>query len=154
MSPDQRLAAAQCFWEEMDAPDGLNEQHFEAIHAIARRLKFRPKSVQSLPIERRAKQLAMLPDISDAIVTRALIAYHLARQRPMMSAFLEALGIEHENGLIKDDQVPPPAADRLTQATGAIAGAFAAEDVRLYLNTLLTQDPDTWHGLEGFPALG
>ena len=32
---------------------------------------------------------------------RALILYHLAEQRPMMGAFLDALGIAHENGLIR-----------------------------------------------------
>src|SRR5579871_2372333 len=103
MSPGTRAIAAEAFWNEEKAAEGLHAQHVEAIYAIAKRLNFRPRSVQSLPIERRTKQLAMMPDVSDTIATRALIAHHLATQRAMMAAFLDALGLAHENGLIADE---------------------------------------------------
>ena len=153
MTPEQRVAAADAFWRDADSPDGVNEQHVEAVLAIARRLNFRPKSVQSEPIDRRARQLAHLPDVSDAVATRALIAYHLAHQRPMMGAFLDALGIAHENGLIQAETVPAPDRAKLTAAVETLSAQFPAPDVRLYLNTLLTQDPDTWGGLNDLPAL-
>jgi hypothetical protein len=153
MSPAVRLQAAEAFWNEEKAAEGLHAQHVEALYAIAKRLNFRPKSVQSLPVERRAKQLALMPDVSDTIATRALIAHHLTSQRAMMSAFLDALGLAHENGLIADETVKPPAQERLAAAAETLAGAFPREDVSLYLNTLLTQDPDTWSGLEGLPQL-
>ena len=80
-------------------------QHVEAIAAIARRMNFRTKSVQALPIDRKARQLAQLTDVSDAVATRALIAYHFSAQRPMMAAFLNALGVANDNGLITADDV-------------------------------------------------
>lgn len=153
MTPETRLRAAEAFWNEERGADGPHAQHAEAIVAIARRLKFRPKSVQALPVERRAKQLAQMPDPSDTIVTRALIAHHLASGRPMMKEFLDALGLAHEDGLITDDEVAPPDHARLASAAATLAAAFPAADVSLYLNTLLTQDPDTWGGLEGLPQL-
>ena len=153
MSPEQRLAAADAFWHEGETKDGLHPQHFEAIMVIAQRLNFRQKSVRALPVDRRARHLAHLPVVSDAVITRALIAYHLAAQRPMMGAFLEALGIEHEDGLIKEETVTPPEPARLAEAATTIAGRFPAPDVTIYLNTLLTQDPDTWAGLDGLPQL-
>jgi hypothetical protein len=153
MPPATRACAAEAFWNEEKSADGLHAQHVEAIHAIAKRLNFRPRSVQALPVERRTKQLAMLPDVSDTIATRALIAHHLASHRAMMGAFLDALGLAHENGLIADETVAAPPKDRLATAAGTLAGAFPAQDVWLYLNTLLTQDPDTWAGLEGLPQL-
>ena len=61
----------------------------------------------------------------------------------MMARFLDALGIAHEDGLIKDDAVKPDTA-RLAPAAGDLAREYPIEDVRLYLNTLLCQDPDTW----------
>ena len=154
MPLETRVAAADAFWRDASEAEGVHEQHLEAIFSIARRLKFRPKSVQSLPIERRAKQLAHLPEVSDAIATRALIAYHLAAQRPMMGAFLDALGIAHEQGLIADDAIKAPLEKaKVAEAAATLSGTFLAADVTLYLNTLLTQDPDTWGVLEGLPQL-
>ena len=34
--------------------------------------------------------------------------YHLATQRPMMSAFLDRVGIAHEEGLITEENVAKP----------------------------------------------
>ena len=41
-------------------------------------------------------------------------------QRPMMAAFLDALGIAHENGLIQEDNVIPDA-EKLAPAVAQIA---------------------------------
>jgi hypothetical protein len=72
----------------------------EAIVAIARRLNFRQKSVLGMSAERRARALAQIADVSDALATRALVAYHFQYQRPLMAAFLDAIGVAHDNGLI------------------------------------------------------
>ena len=88
--------------------------------------------------------------LPDALAARALILYHLAEQRPMMGAFLDGLGIGHEEGLIKEDEVKPDAA-KLGPAAADLATKFAADDVSLYLNTLLCQDPETWGGLKDVP---
>ena len=61
----------------------------------------------ALDDERKARHLATLGALPDAMAARALIIYHLAEQRPMMGAFLDALGIAHENGLIQEDAVKP-----------------------------------------------
>jgi hypothetical protein len=110
-------------------------------------MKFRTKSVRSLPLEKRTKYLAMLPNIPDAIAARALVSYHLARQRPMMSAFLDSLGITHENGLIDQEKVTRPDPDKLRSAAAELTSKYPAEDVSLYFSTLISQDPDTWGDL-------
>ena len=71
----------------------------------------------------------------------------------MMGGFLDALGITHENGLIADEELQPPSADRLRAAARAIGAAFPADDVALYLSTLMWQDPETWAGLSELPEL-
>jgi hypothetical protein len=38
-------------------------------------------------------------------------------------------------------------------AAAKLAEQFPAEDVRIYLNTLLSQDPETWGALAGLPQL-
>ena len=65
----------------------------------------------------------------------------------MMGAFLDALGIAHENGLIQEDSVKPDAA-KIAPAAAELAKQFPADDVPLYLNTLLCQDPETWGALD------
>ena len=137
---ERRLAAAELFWQDEQS----TEQQAEAIAALAAHMKFRTKSVLALPIDKRARYLATLPTISDTIVARAMVSYHLERQRPMMSAFLDKLGIVHENGLIAEESVPKPEAARLRSAATELATTFPADDVSLYFATLISQDPETW----------
>jgi hypothetical protein len=80
------------------------------------------------------------------------VLYHLAAQRPMMGAFLDALGIAHENGLIQEGSVAPDQA-KLGPAVTALANAYPAADVSIYLNTLLCHDPETWGALQGLPGM-
>jgi hypothetical protein len=147
MPIEKRLLAADAFWRDGDSAD-IQVQQMEAVVALARRLNFRARSIQTLPVDRRAKHLAQVTDVSDAIATRALIAYHFAHQRPLMSAFLDALGIAHENGLINDEQVGAPDAARIGVAAAALAPSFDAADVDLYLRTLSALDGDTWAGVD------
>ena len=146
MTADQRLAAADAFWHEDQAD--IQMQHMEAIVSIARRMNFRPKSVQALSIERKAKMLAQMPEISDSIATRALISYHFKVKRDLMGAFLDAVGITHENGMIAEESVPAPPADKLASAIKKVRETFSRQDVDLYLHTLATLDGDTWAGMD------
>jgi hypothetical protein len=146
---DRRVDAASLFWED----EHSEEQQMEAITSIATHMKFRPRSVIGLAPERRAKYLAQLPAISDAIAARALVSYHLERQRPMMAAFLDSLGIAHENGLITEEAVPKPEPEKLTAAAADLAAKFDPTDVSVYLGTLVSQDPETWGGLVDLPQL-
>ncbi len=147
MPAERRLAAAVLFWEDEHSTD----QQVEAIAAIASHMKFRTKTVLGLPAEKRAKYLATLPSISDTIAARALVNYHLARQRPMMASFLDMLGIAHDNGLINDEELAKPDPSKLRAAAGELASKYPAEDVSLYFATLISQDPDTWGELAEAP---
>ena len=146
MTPEQRLLAARAFWRDEQSA----EDQVQAVLLISQHRKFRPKSVVSLDEERKARHLASLPSLPDGVAGRVLIAYHLAEQRPMMGAFLDALGIAHEDGLIQDEGVEPDPA-KILEAAAQIAQQFAAENVSLYLNTLLWQDSATWSALERVP---
>ena len=146
MTAEQRAAAADAFWKEDQAD--IQMQHMEAIVTIARRMNFRPKSVQALPLERKSKMLAQMSEVSDAIATRALISYHFQTKRDLMGAFLDAVGITHENGMIAEESVPPPPADKLAAAIKDVRTKFPQTDVDLYLHTLATLDGDTWAGMD------
>jgi hypothetical protein len=148
MTAEQRRRAAAALW---NADEAASEQKQAAL-LIAKQMKFRPKTVSGLDDDRKARYLASVPDLPEELVTRMLVLYHLAAQRPMMSAFLDALGIGHEHGLIREDAVTPDPA-KVASAVATIAREYPAHDVSLYLNTLLWQDPSTWGMLQGVPEV-
>ncbi|HWW82411.1 MAG TPA: hypothetical protein VNZ26_02350 [Vicinamibacterales bacterium] len=168
MTLDQRQRAARAFWEDPEA----TEDQIQAALLIAQQKKFRPKTVVGLDLDHKAKHLASLATLPDKIAARALVVYHLSEHRPMMGAFLDALGVPHEDGLIKDEAAkeesgsaesssvessggaasvkPDPA--KFGSAVAALTERFPADDVRLYLNTLVSQDPETWGALRELVA--
>ena len=140
MSADRRRQAAEAFWRD---ESGANEQA-EASAAIAQRLKFRTKSVVVLPPARKIQYLLALPVVPESVAARILVSHHIAHKRPMMAAFLDSLGVAHDNGMIAEEAVVPQQPDKIRAAVKAIASSFPAEDVALYLSTLSWQDPQTW----------
>ena len=140
---EQRTRAARAFWEDPEATD----DQLQAALLIAQQKKFRPKTVVGLDVDRKARHLATLGTVPDQIAARTLVVYHLAEQRPMMAAFLDALGIAHENGLIQEDSVKPDP-EKIAPAAAELVKQFPADDVRLYLTTLVCQDPETWGSLD------
>ena len=149
LSSEQRIAAATAFWSDEQA--GLEQA--EGVALIARQIKFRPKSVVALPVEKKAKHLATMGQVSDLLAARLLVSYHLQHQRPMMGRFLDLLGIPHEEGLINDESPTAPTEEKLDEAAKALVTEFPKEDVSRYFWTLLWQDPETWGGLKGRPEL-
>jgi hypothetical protein len=148
MTAEQRLRAASALWGDHEA----SSDQMQAALLIAKHMKFRPKTVSGLDVDRKARYLASVLALGDDLAARMLVLYHLAEQRPMMGAFLDVLGIAHDNGVIQDDAVTPDPA-KITAAAAAIAREFPVHDVALYLNTLLWQDPASWAVLEGMPEV-
>lgn len=147
MPAERRTAAAELFWSDEQSA----EQQVEACATIATQMKFRAKSVLSLPVDKKTKYLVGLPQVSDSVAARALVNYHLALQRPMMGDFLDALGVTHEEGLIKDETIVKPDSEKLRAAVDQVAAKYPADDVALYFSTLVSQDPDTWGELASLP---
>ena len=149
MTFEQRHRAALVFWRE----ETIAADQAQAVHLIAKHVKFRPKTIAGLDLEGKARHLASVPTLPDDIATRLLVLYHLAEQRPMMGAFLDSLGIAHDNGLIQEGSAVTPDAAKLGPAVEALANAYPAADVSIYLNTLLGHDPQTWGALQGLPEM-
>jgi hypothetical protein len=143
MTPEKRQQAARAFWRD----ESTTEDQLQAVLLISQQKKFRPKTVVALDEDRKTRHLASLTTLPDSLAARALVVYHLAEQREMMSAFLDSLGIAHENGLIKEESTTPDPA-KVGPAAAELMKRYPAEDVVLYLNTLLCQDPETWRDLQ------
>ena len=86
------------------------------------------------------------------MAARALVHYHLERQRAMMGKFLDALGITHDNGLITEENVSRPDRERMKAAVADLASSHPPEDVG---PTSRRSSPgsETWRDLRGAEAL-
>jgi len=146
MTDAQRQAAAEAFW----ADDESVAEQTEVMLLLSKKLNFRYKSVEGMAPDRKTTHLLKLAQVTEGVAARLLVTYHLSTQRAMMGAFLDGLGIKHEDGLIDTDDVPKPEPAVLEKAARAIVAAYPAEDVRLYFTTLLMQDPETWAGLDDY----
>ncbi len=120
----------------------------QADASVARALRFRDDAVRRLPADKRADYLlrAVRPD--DTLASALLRALHLGRRRPMLTAFLDAVRIPHEDGIIsRDHRLVPPPRDVIEKAAALLFEEFPAEDVEIYLATLLSLDPEIWGGV-------
>src|SRR4030095_5506148 len=123
LTPERKQQAAAAFRRA----DNAAAEQAEAIAAIAIRIKFRVKSAQALPVEKKARHLVALGNVSEMIAARLLVAFHLAHQRPMMASFLDALGIAHEDGLIASEDLGAPPAETVAEAARAPAAHYPPE---------------------------
>ena len=120
----------------------------EADQALADALRFRPAGVRKLPVDKRVDYFVRRVRPDNSLASTLLTTLHLAHRRALLSAFLDALEVPNDDGLIPRGHEPEPvAADRLAVAVDGLRGRFDAPDVDLYLATLLALDPDVWGGL-------
>lgn len=143
MDPALRLRAAASFWRS----EALKRSDVEAAASLlAQSLHFRPQSVRSAPLAKRAAWLAGNKAIPGQIASGILFAYHMEHQVPMMSHLLDALGIAHEAGRITGE-TKGQNREQVEQAVGALFASFDERDVITYLETLVSQDGETWGAL-------
>ena len=144
LSREDRAEAAAAFWKEPP-----QEALGLALGAIVRSRKLRPQVARSLSDEERSRALASVLDPGEPLAASMLVALHLGSRRPLLAAFLDALGLPHEDGILTEraDQAPPPAADAVGRATAALS-AFPKSQIEVYYNTLWLQDPERWAALE------
>jgi len=154
--PLDDLSPAQ-LWKALDEPSRREaaealyedrETRPEADTAIAAAIHFRSTSVRKLPVAQRIGYLlrAVRPD--DSLATSLLLALHLGRRQPLLSAFLDRMGIPHDEGMIDPDhELGKPSAEQLADPVARLYAEFPQDQVEAYLACLLAMDPDSWRGL-------
>ncbi len=147
LSPEEKNLAAA---EMVKDPTPLIRASVTAVVADAR--KMRPIAARKLPPEVQARIVATVRDPGEVLASSLLVALHLGPRKPMLVAFLDALGLPHEDGVLKDDSTTPIGLEDLKKACAALSSEPPSA-VRIYLNTLWLQDPDRWaHAREVFAA--
>jgi hypothetical protein len=116
--------------------------------AIASALKFRPQTVATWPRQKMIAEAARLPLDDVQLLSAYLVDLHLGTRRPMMAAFLDAVGVPNENGRIDTEASGPITVtpEKLSAAADDLVGRFPPDEVVTYFLTLLLQDFETWSG--------
>jgi hypothetical protein len=142
---EERRAAAAAFFAEPPS-----ELAGAALGALVKARHLRPQAARSMGPEAQARILATVLDPGEPLAHGLLVSLHLRHRRRLLGAFLDALGLPHEDGVLKDEEGPaaPVPAEKARSAVAAVA-SFPSAEVRTYLNTLWLQDPDRWAALEG-----
>lgn len=140
---DIRVQAAEAFWKSEARPE-----HAEAAAFIAKRLNLRPATARRLSPERKASYLAQFDNISEPLCAQLWTAFYLTHRREMLSMFLDALAIKHEQGLFEGENVTPPSVAGLTPAIRQLVEAFGPSEVGRYLSILAVKDGVFWSGLK------
>jgi hypothetical protein len=140
LSPAERLTAAVHFWKE--PPAGVVGA---ALGAIVGARKLRPQAARALPPEEQAKILASVLNPGESVASFLLVALHLGERRPLLRAFLDALGLPHEDGVLKEEADNVTIDDeKIAAAVQKVSAEFPPGEVDVYLNTLWLQDPERW----------
>jgi hypothetical protein len=141
---EERLLAAQQFWRE--PPTDLAAT---ALAAVVRVRHVRPQVARSMPPDEQARAVASLSDPGEPLAAGLLVSLHLGARRSLLVTFLDALGLPHENGILKDDDDSPALGEEAARkAVAALLAAHPRDQVETYLNTLWLQDPVRWEVLE------
>ena len=146
LTPDERLAGISAALSD-DSEGWVKAQTRTAIAAA---LKFRPQTVATWPRQKLVSEAARLPLDDTPLLSAYIVDLHLGHRRPMMGAFLDALGIPNEDGRIDAENVEVPVQDaaKVKSAADALVTKFPKEEVVTYFLTLLLQDAAVWAATE------
>jgi len=145
LPPEERLAAATAFFAE--PPPELASA---ALGALVKARHLRPQAARSLAPDARARILATVLDPGEPLCQGLLVSLHLGHRRALLGAFLDALSLPHEDGVLKEEaDAAAPVTPESAKAAVSTLASFPAGEVRTYLNTLWLQDPERWGALEG-----
>ena len=114
--------------------------------AVAAALRFRPQTVAIWPRPKLVSEAVRLPLDDAQLLSAYIVDLHLGHRRPMMGAFLDALGIANEEGRIDSGttEVPEQEADKVDAAANALVAKYPRDEVATYFLTLLLQDASVW----------
>lgn len=144
MPPDQ----ASAFFETLaDQCPGIFQQ---AVHAAALALNSRPQFLLRQPLDKRgaAVRRTLARVASGALAEEVLAAYFLECRKKVLVAWLDRLGLEHEDGVLKEESPACPADEKLAKAVAGFLGRSKDSDRPLVLAAFAAQSAIDWPALD------
>ena len=131
-----------------DAPGAFTQAQALAAGAF----KMRPVALKRLPFEKRAHfvRRALARVASNPLAEEMLAVYFLECRNELLAAWLDQLGLEHEDGTLKGDPPAQPAEADLKKSVETFrkAGGDDADDRELLLLAFASQNAIDWPALD------
>jgi len=129
--------------------DHDRDAHRAALAQLAALRKLRPVFIQRKP---RADQSAWMTKTlrlrqAESIGEHILQIWLMASKKDMLSAFLDALEIEHEDGAVEGDLPESFEPAKLSSAIDSLLQAHPADEVTIYLHLFQDQKAGGWPDL-------
>ncbi len=131
--------------------EGAPAVYTQALAAASAWLRARPRFVLKQSPEKRAKLVrqALARFSTSLVAEEVLAAYFLQVKKPLLVEWLDAIGLEHEDGALSDEAPPEPPRGVLEQAVAAYrAKPDDAADRKLLLEAFAAQSAIDWPTLE------
>ena len=134
--------------------EGLRKEapgvYTQALGAASVWLRARPQFVMKQSPEKRARfvRQALARVATNVIAEEVLAAYFLQVKKPLLVEWLDAIGLEHEDGGLSADAPPEPERGALEKAVAAFRKPADADDRELLLHAFAAQSAIDWPALE------
>jgi len=131
--------------------------HVQALGAAAAAMRARPQYLMRQPHEKRAELVrrALARVAASAVAEELLAVYFLDCRKELLVEWLDAVGLEHEDGTLKADAPPCPEAGTLAKAVERFRGAASGDgdpgdraERELLLRAFAAQTAVDWPALE------
>lgn len=153
MRPHQIIAAlsAEDFEKIMAAIEAESPEVARSTTiAAAQVLKFRPKFLLKQPAARRLASLkgAMSRTTASSLAEELLAVYFLKCRLPLLEEWLDLMQLEHEDGILTQDEVPCPEAEALAKKVETFRSGDDPGERELLLRVFNAQTAIDWPALE------
>lgn len=147
MQPERAARLLEAILEQ--SPGVYNQ----AVAAAAATMKARPQFMMKQPKDKRAGLIrqALSRVAASPIAEEVLASYFLEIKSELLIEWLDALGLEHEDGVLQTESPDCPARDALEKALGAYRRGTGdeADDRELLLEAFTAQSAIDWPEFEG-----
>jgi hypothetical protein len=121
----------------------------QAVAATSAAMSARPRFLMRQAADKRANmvQRTLARVRSNDLAEEVLAAYFLEGRRGLLIEWLDLVGLEHDEGILKDENPPPPPGPRLDEAVEKFCEGDQGEDRELLLRAFAAQSAIDWPDL-------
>jgi len=122
----------------------------QSVAVASAAMKARPIYLQRQPFEKRAEAVrrALSRVSTNSIADEVLAVYFLECRKELLVEWLDAVGLEHQDGTLKADAPPAPSEKKLRDAVERYRGASDDRDRELLLRAFAAQAAIEWPVLD------
>ncbi len=150
MAPDQAQSMLRAVAEQSPV------MFAQALQAASSAMKARPVYLKRQPFERRAEAVrrALARVAANPIAEELLAVYFLECRRELLVEWLDAVGIEHDEGSLESDAPPEPPEKQLKEAAKKFRSRGDDPDRELVLRAFAAQGAIEWPALDALVDAG